>query len=194
MLPVLLVGVAALAWAGPATASTPGYVVFVCVCALRRCLARSRPRAGRGRGSCAPVFFSASHARAQAHPCQRGGTCAPGSARSIGARRQCVSASSLLVWCPTLWAPSRPRQTRCCGVAQIGAPLKVHAPRIESGRRTAFASSSHPLPLRTGRRAATCSTRSRRPTHFLKFYSLRSGDRCFIAFAAVTDVVRMIAG
>ena len=162
----------------------------LCVCA--RCGGAWHARGlapGAGAGSCACV-------RHRGVPCPRGGVCTRrlGPARSIGARHQCVSPRSLLVWCPTLWAPSRPRGTRCCGAAQL-APLKDSRPSHRTWQADSLCiveslpSSPHGPACRD-----LLTTVSPALRIFQRFIAFAAGDRCFVAFAAVTAVVRMIAG
>ena len=167
---VVFVGVAALAVAAPATASTPGYVGFVCVRALRRCLARSRPRAGRGRRL---MCLCSSPRRPM--PARRRMHAAPGS-RTLHRRPPPVCFSQIApgVVPDSLGAVSASGNSllrRCSiGAAQRFTPL---ASNMAGGqplhrRVTPFLSARAGVPRSAHHGLA-------RPTHFPKFYSLRSG-------------------
>ena len=187
---VVLVGVAALAVAAPATASTPGYVRFVCAraAAVPGTLAASR---GRGRRLVCPcVFPQASHARrAEAHT--RGAW-----VRSLHRRPPPVCLSQLApgVLPDSLGAVSASANSllQRCLMGQIGAAqssLPSHRTRQADSFCESPPSSPHGPACRD-----LLTTVSPVLRIFQRFIALAAGESCFIAFAAVTAVVRMIAG
>ena len=165
-------GIAALAAATPAAAAAPRCVKHMCVRA-RGVLAAARP--ARAQTTCTPRTAGRRRPMLRCERHRR--------PRSIGAWRQRAVLRSLLAWCLTLCAllsatraANRATALRSCLRLQLMAYAQRACVRLPAPacaclclpahricRRTAFASLSSPLPLRMGRRAATCSARSRSP-------------------------------